>query len=164
MVMEFIKDDTFVQPTPACSLTYLQSAFITPHFAAPPLGVLESEKKMSIDPKIPTNIYLIVGRQMISLNMSVIKMGRHPDNDIILVEPRISRFHAEIRFENGKFAVYDVESRAGTFANGKRIKHHVLQSGDTISLANLPMLVIDRSNTTFHKVQDPTETLEDREE
>ncbi len=119
---------------------------------------------MSNDQELPKNIYLVVEQQMVLLNKPLIKIGRHPNNDIILVESRISRFHAEIRFENGNFAIYDTDSRAGTFANGERVEHHVLQSGDTISLADLPVLVIDRSNTAFQKIQDETETLEDQEE
>ena len=155
-----------LQRTPAGRLFYLKSAFTT--HRSPLCRSADAcawkRGKMSDQLEFPKNIYLIVDQQMVSLNKRLIKIGRHPDNDIIIVEPRISRFHAEIRYEDDKFIIYDMHSKVGTFANGKRVENHVIQSGDTILLANLPMLVIDRSNTAFRKVEDETDTLEDQEE
>jgi len=51
----------------------------------------------------------------------VTTIGRAPDNHIVLNHPSASGHHAEVRFENGRFVLYDKGSTNGTFVNGRRI-------------------------------------------
>ncbi|MDF1665023.1 MAG: FHA domain-containing protein [Planctomycetota bacterium] len=47
------------------------------------------------------------------------RLGRNPsNNELIVEEPDVSRHHSEIRFENDRWAVYDLQSSAGTKVNG----------------------------------------------
>jgi len=53
-------------------------------------------------PKVPPfkqSVFLIVNRQMIPLEKPVIRIGRQLENDIVFHEEFVSRFHAEIRYE-----------------------------------------------------------------
>jgi hypothetical protein len=71
-----------------------------------------------------------------SLTESVISVGRHPDCNLVLADPNVSRNHAEIRPKGDRFAVIDLGSTNGTRVNGVRIDNQVLQDGDDISFGN----------------------------
>lgn len=61
-------------------------------------------------------------------------LGRQSDNDLVLLDSRISRRHARIiRGRNG-YVIEDSGSRHGTFVNGERVISHPLKSGDQIGL------------------------------
>ena len=49
-------------------------------------------------------------------------LGRHPDCDVVLEAASVSRQHAQIIHEEGKFYVEDLHSRNGTFVNGRQIQ------------------------------------------
>jgi predicted ester cyclase len=64
-----------------------------------------------------------------------IRIGRTPDNDIVLTDPLVSRHHAELhRTLDGRFELVDVGSHLGTFVNGERITHKMLTEQDIISI------------------------------
>jgi phage tail-like protein len=51
----------------------------------------------------------------------VVRIGRLPDNELVLSHATISRHHAEVRIQNGQPVLTDVGSSAGTFAGGTRL-------------------------------------------
>jgi phosphoserine phosphatase RsbU/P len=61
-------------------------------------------------------------------------LGRKPDRDLVVSDPRVSREHAEIISENGDFYLIDSESRHGTYVNGDKVSRHKLQRNDRIEL------------------------------
>lgn len=48
-------------------------------------------------------------------------VGKHPENDVVLEVPGISRYHLELRPEPDRVLVRDVGSKNGTFFDGARI-------------------------------------------
>ena len=74
-----------------------------------------------------------------SLTESVISVGRHPDCNLVLADPNVSRNHAEIRPQGEHFAVVDLGSTNGTRVNGVRVDTQVLQDGDEVSFGNTRM-------------------------
>jgi hypothetical protein len=65
-------------------------------------------------------------------------LGRAPDNDIILEDPKVSRHHAVIAFTEERYSITDLESANGTFVNGIMVRepHHPLRAEDVISLGD----------------------------
>jgi len=61
--------------------------------------------------------------QEVPLTGKTVSIGRDSHNDIVLDDSLkgVSRFHAEIRAEAGKFFIVDVKSRNGVWVNGRRI-------------------------------------------
>ncbi len=51
----------------------------------------------------------------------VLRIGRLPDNEIVLPHPTISRHHAEVRAENGQIVLSDVGSSSGTLVGQVRL-------------------------------------------
>jgi pSer/pThr/pTyr-binding forkhead associated (FHA) protein len=75
---------------------------------------MEQKEEKAAMPSHEQNVFLIINRQMIPLGKKVTRLGRQLDNDVVFHEEAISRFHAEIRYESGKYVVYDNKSTAGT--------------------------------------------------
>ena len=66
------------------------------------------------------------------------RIGRHGDNDLILVDPSVSRHHAEIhRRRDGTFTVTDLESMNGVFVNGKRERAAKLADADLLEIGDV---------------------------
>lgn len=68
------------------------------------------------------------------------RIGRRMDNDIVIDSPSISRQHAQIRWRQRYFVLYDVSRRGQTAVNGRPAREHILRSGDVIALSDV-MLV-----------------------
>ena len=105
------------------------------------------------------SVFLIVNRQMIPLEKPVIRIGRQLENDIVLHEEFVSRFHAEIRFEEGKYVLQDNGSTSGTFVNGRKIDRCVLNSGDLISVATIQMMFVNNNASLIDKARGTTRSL-----
>lgn len=85
--------------------------------------------------------FLIVqGRQHVPLDRPVTRIGRRMDNDIVIDAPSISRQHAQIRWRQRYFVLYDVSRHGQTVVNGQPAREHILRSGDVIALSDV-MLV-----------------------
>jgi serine phosphatase RsbU (regulator of sigma subunit)/pSer/pThr/pTyr-binding forkhead associated (FHA) protein len=59
-------------------------------------------------------------------------IGRQSDNQLALRDSRISRVHARVVLDDGKYVIEDLRSRHGLFVNGVRVSSHVLNSADRI--------------------------------
>jgi sigma-B regulation protein RsbU (phosphoserine phosphatase) len=62
------------------------------------------------------------------------RIGRQPENDLIIRDTRASRTHARILIEQGEYVIEDCGSRHGTFVNGKKITRQPLHTSDRIEL------------------------------
>jgi sigma-B regulation protein RsbU (phosphoserine phosphatase) len=71
-------------------------------------------------------------------------LGRQSDNDLVLLDSRISRHHAQITQNDEGYAIEDMGSRHGTYVNNERVTTAQLKSGDQISLG-----VVDSYQLTF---------------
>jgi serine phosphatase RsbU (regulator of sigma subunit) len=71
----------------------------------------------------------------IELSRTPFTLGRQADNDLVLLDTRVSRRHARILKDSEGYLLEDIGSRHGTFLNGERITApRRLNSGDQISL------------------------------
>ncbi|MGE5774888.1 MAG: FHA domain-containing protein [Chloroflexota bacterium] len=105
-------------------------------------------------------VFLIINKQVVPLMKTVTRLGRQLENDIVFHEEFLSRFHAEIAYENGKYVLYDKNSTSGTFVNGRRIDRYVLNSGDLISLANIYIMFVDNNPNIAGKSTGTTQNLQ----
>ncbi len=69
------------------------------------------------------------------LARAVVGLGRHPQNDIVLDDRTLSRFHARIERRDDLFVVVDLGAQNGVHLNGIRIEGEaLLATGDRIDL------------------------------
>ena len=74
--------------------------------------------------------------QTVNIGAKTISIGRSPDNDIVVDDPTVSRHHARITVQDGKYQVQDLGSTSGTRVGGKDVTLAQIASGDTIKLGN----------------------------
>lgn len=65
-------------------------------------------------------------------------IGRDVENDIILPQLTISRFHASIVYRDGQYLLIDQGANATTLLNNYRVRHHaILHNNDVITLGDV---------------------------
>lgn len=75
-----------------------------------------------------------LGQRAVPIDRATFTIGRRDSNDLRLAGSEVSRDHAEIVLEDGRFVLRDRGSRYGTFVNGEQVTEHVLTSGDRVRL------------------------------
>lgn len=95
-----------------------------------------SEKKMCRKKWRREFSYLAVtdGRRVIPIENSEILLGRHRSVDIQFPDLSVSRYHAVLTYSDGIFLLEDLNSRSGTYLNGKKIRSAVVNVNDEIRL------------------------------
>ncbi len=68
----------------------------------------------------------------VEVTRSPFRIGRLPESDLSLPDNRISRQHAQILLEDGKYYIEDCDSRHGLFVNGQKVERHELRPRDRI--------------------------------
>jgi hypothetical protein len=61
-------------------------------------------------------------------------IGRLGESDLVVSDPGVSRRHAEVRHEDGKYVIADLGSTNGTMVNEATIGERVLEEGDRITV------------------------------
>lgn len=115
------------------------------------------EVELVLDEKMHTGAFQIVARmkegaggggagslvlasgERVPLGGGTLTIGRHPDNNLVLSDPNVSRHHAEIRPQGDGYALVDLGSTNGSRVNGLRIDQQALTDGDELSLGNTRM-------------------------
>jgi ABC-type multidrug transport system ATPase subunit len=64
----------------------------------------------------------------------VLRIGRAPENDMVITDLRVSRQHAELRSAGGTYEIVDVGSRSGTYVNGQRVERSPIGPDDIIGI------------------------------
>jgi len=83
------------------------------------------------------------------LAKAVTTIGRAEDNDIVVDDRWVSRYHAQLRRDEGRYIVVDQDSKNGTLVNGQRIAGPVaLADGDQVQVTPLIKLTfVDYGST-----------------
>ncbi len=115
-------------------------------------------------PPLPEKAYLVVNARIFPLDKHVTKIGRHIDNDLVLNDLSISRFHAEIRYEESQFLINDLNSRGGTYLNNVKINQGVLFAGDIIVFTRTPVMFMCEGASIKTQSTEQTMHLRDQEE
>ena len=67
----------------------------------------------------------------------VTRIGRRPDNDIVIGDLGVSKQHAELRRTPvGRYSIIDLGSHGGTYVNGTRVSQQELNEGDIVAIGH----------------------------
>ncbi|MEQ4301327.1 FHA domain-containing protein [Plantactinospora sp. B6F1] len=78
------------------------------------------------------------------LRPGVRRIGREDGADVLLDDPKVSRWHATVELTVGRVLLTDTGSTNGTWLNGERLRGHAeLRDGDRIRLGNLELRFFD---------------------
>lgn len=73
--------------------------------------------------------------EAVVLSKEGFRIGRDRDAELLVDDEAVSRYHAEVRFEEGVgFTLVDLGSRNGTTVHGARVRQHLLADGDVIRI------------------------------
>lgn len=74
-------------------------------------------------------------------------IGRDSSNEVTINDAEVSRRHARLTFQGGKFVLEDLGSTNGTFVNGQRLAGpRVLKAGEVVSFGEQIVLVFESTN------------------
>lgn len=81
--------------------------------------------------------------QYVELTDRDLRIGRVAENDLVLSDPdkTVSRFHAELRFEGGRYVLIDLNSQNGIWQDGRRVQKAVLEPGRPVSLGSFRLVL-----------------------
>lgn len=90
-------------------------------------------------------------------------IGRHPECDVMVGDPAVSRRQARVTLdEDGSHWIEDLGSRNGTFISGKRIDRAPLADGDQIQLSSASVLRVRylgaQETLLVHQLQEAAST------
>ena len=74
------------------------------------------------------------------LTTPVTLLGRGTDCDLRLVDPGVSRHHAEIRVEGSEVVLVDLGSTNGSFVNGQPIRRVTLVDGSRVTMGRTTLI------------------------
>lgn len=106
-----------------------------------PLSEAEQSIESTIQPasgRNPVRLRVQLGTQigrMYIMSGETLRIGRAPDNDLVLDDIQASRYHARLMRQGATLIIEDLGSTNGTLVSGRRITQpQVLQPGDTIAI------------------------------
>jgi hypothetical protein len=78
------------------------------------------------------------GQQTYRIEKPIINIGRQLSNDIIVEDKRVSRYHAQIKYQpDGQFAIFDLGSTNGITINSTPgMRQHTLRNGDRFTIGS----------------------------
>src|SRR5882762_7355667 len=93
-------------------------------------------------------------QRTLTVNRSPFTVGRKADRDLVIADARVSREHAEIVSEEGKFFVVDIGSRHGTDVNGMEKLTIFLEAARKLNSAGvLDEILVTLLDTTLKLAQ-----------
>lgn len=86
---------------------------------------------------------LVAGGQRVEVAPgAMLRIGRHPTNDLVLDAPSVSRFHAQVVWSDGAPLLEDLGSTNGTFLDGVRLAGRApLEAGARLRAGEVPIVV-----------------------
>jgi hypothetical protein len=79
--------------------------------------------------------YLLIQGQQRPIDQPRLRLGRYPNNEVVLDHSTVSAYHAEIvQRPDGRHEIVDRESRNGTRVNGALVRNQVLRHNDLVTL------------------------------
>ena len=114
--------------------------------------------------KIVEEAFLVLAGMIFPIESLVFSIGRNLDNDLVLNDPTVSRFHAEIRYVDSQFLLVDLNSSSGTYLNNQRITVSQLFAGDIVQISHTPILFMFKGASIVDGAGKHTGKLEDFDE
>ena len=96
------------------------------------------------------NLYVVTNDGQIfnfPISKDTVRIGRSNDNDLILADNTVSRYHTEIQKRKNDYILADLGSYNGTKLNGKSIQKVLLEHGDKIQIGSSKLTFLINGNS-----------------
>ena len=92
----------------------------------------------------------------------VMRIGRAPDNDLVIADLGVSRHHAELRHTGGgHYEIVDLDSHNGTFVNGQRVSSARMTEQDVVAIGRATFRLVGDELREFIDEGDVSLTVQD---
>lgn len=121
----------------------------------PPLTAAPLDVRMMLEEvglKVLSSPVLAEG-QLIAAGEAPLTVGRSQDTSVSIDDPRLSRRHAQLVNEHGRYVLVDLDSKNGTWVNGARTSRQGLRHGDSVRVGSNVFLFVDRRETATERVR-----------
>ena len=113
--------------------------------AAPATSAVASSEEPALAP-VPHAYLEIVGpgrpSERMTVGRAMIRIGRGPDNDLVVADSRASRQHGTIALRHGLLVYTDLDSTNGSFVNGTRVAQIALGPGDVVRVGDTTITIV----------------------
>jgi pSer/pThr/pTyr-binding forkhead associated (FHA) protein len=106
--------------------------------------------------------FLIFNTQVFPLPETPTIVGRSLNCNLVISVSTISRKHIQIQREGEHFVIIDLDSTGGTYLNGEKISKAILNSGDSILLADTPIVFVENAPHLADKALAATGSMKKR--
>ncbi len=93
------------------------------------------------------------GTEHVYLGEDATVIGRDPGADVTLEGENVSRRHCEIRYWSETYVIKDLNSKNGTFVNGKQVDVAVIDANDVIGVGAFRLAVVHKNTIKLGETQ-----------
>lgn len=98
--------------------------------------------------------------QTLALNQERMFIGRMSQNHVVLDHPAVSRSHASIILNAGRFFIADQGSQNGTLLNGRAIFQDEFRVGDVVSIGPFELKLVQKGGGPAKPLPRPADDME----
>ncbi|MEM7800981.1 MAG: protein kinase, partial [Chloroflexota bacterium] len=133
----------------------------------PPSGQPIRDKGAEVSSENPLTTYALYIEaenqvpSQVPLSKELVTIGRSPDNDIVLSEDGVSRYHTRLLIEDSQWKVVDLGGMNGTYLNGQRLRPHQstpIDLNDQLEIEKYSFRLLNRLDDSRFETQDEVET------
>ena len=115
----------------------------TPGVPVPPKTVLSTSARSKEDRLTSQEFHLVLinteGAGASYPMGAALKIGKAPDNDVVIEHPTVSRNHLIVRRQGDRFLVQDLGSTNGTFIDGAQVREAYLKPGALLEVGDVQL-------------------------
>ena len=83
----------------------------------------------------------------VNARQTEVTIGRNPGNSVLIPTKSLSRYHAKIVYQNGRYFLCDLKSSNGTYVNNVRISQQEIRPGDKLRFGDVNVEFIDENRS-----------------
>lgn len=122
---------------PSTPATPMQPAPMNPFVAPVAAAAMPQAQPAANVPPAPLFVGVSNPSLRIALTKPVTRIGSGFDNDLVVSSARVAQHHAEIRYEGGRYILYDVSDGKGVSVNGRAIQQsNMLKNNFQVTLGD----------------------------
>lgn len=143
-IRALLSDELGIDPGPALQelerkILRQESLWESVPSGGPSMDMLQTQTEDD-DLLTPGSVVLSSG-EVVPIPLRGLRIGRMPENDLVLQDPKVSRYHAVIVDTGSGFAISDLRSTNGVTVTSRRVlDSRVLAEGDVIRIGTSEMI------------------------
>jgi FHA domain len=153
-IRQLVRTHTRVQFIELCTFPFLvgTTQLSRPHQPGRTVLVSAADREGMLSPRLrppsgSNNLMVLPVRKIQEAFPSMITVGRTNNNDVVIEDIQVSKFHAFFRVSPERLELADAGSRNGTFINGTRLETKgsakPVRNGESVRFGRVELVLVD---------------------